>query len=78
VRIALGQDADALLGVTLDQFLASRRLVSVTTARQGMSIDASYRAALSGDNHATALVNALNKLDGVQGVELQRREDVAD
>ncbi len=75
VRIALGQDADALLGVTLDQFLASRRLVSVTTARQGMSIDASYRVALRGDNHATALVNALNKLDGVQGVELQRREE---
>ena len=78
VRLALGQDADALLGTTLDQFLASRRLVSVTTARQGMSIDASYHAALRGDNHASALVNALNKLEGVQGVELQRREQEVD
>ena len=78
VRMALGQDADALLGPTLDQFVAARRLVSVMTARQGMSIDASYHAALRGDNHATALVNALNKLDGVQGVELQRRADVED
>ena len=76
--MALGQDADALLGPTLDQFVAARRLVSVTTARQGMSIDASYHAALHGDNHATALVNALNKLEGVQGVELQRRENVED
>jgi uncharacterized membrane protein YhiD involved in acid resistance len=78
VRMALGQDADALLGSTLDQFVAARRLVSVTTARQGMSIDASYHAALRGDNHATALVNALNKLEGVQGVELQRREEAVD
>jgi uncharacterized membrane protein YhiD involved in acid resistance len=78
VRMALGQDADALLGTTLDQFLASRRLVSVTTARQGMSIDASYHAALRGDNHASALVNALNKLEGVQGVELQRRQEGVD
>ena len=78
VRMALGQDADALLGTTLDKFLASRRLVSVTTARQGMSIDASYHAALRGDNHASALVNALNKLEGVQGVELQRRQEKVD
>jgi uncharacterized membrane protein YhiD involved in acid resistance len=78
VRIALGRDAEALLGPTLDQFVATRRLVSVTTARQGMSIDASYHTALRGDNHASALVNALNTLDGVQGVELQRRADVED
>jgi uncharacterized membrane protein YhiD involved in acid resistance len=78
VRMALGQDADALLGPTLDQFVGARRLVSITTARQGMSIDASYHAALRGDNHASALVNALNKLEGVQGVELQRREEEVD
>src|SRR6476646_5093415 len=78
VRIALGRDAEALLGPTLDQFVVIRRLVSVTTARQGMSIGASYHTALRGDNHASALVNALNTLDGVQGVELQRRADVED
>ena len=78
VRMALGQDADALLGATLDQFVSGRRLVSVTTARQGMSIDASYHAALRGDNHASALVNALNRVDGVQNVELHRREERVD
>ena len=78
VRIAIGRDADALLSATLDQFLSARRLASVTTARQGLSIDASYHAALAGDNHASALVNALNKLDGVQNVELQRREETAE
>jgi len=78
VRLAIGHDTDALLGATLDQFVSGQRLVSVTTARQGMSIDASYHAALRGDNHASALVNALNRLDGVQNVELHRREDQVD
>jgi uncharacterized membrane protein YhiD involved in acid resistance len=78
VRLAIGQDADALLGTTLDKFVSGRRLVSVTTARQGMSIDASYHAALRGDNHASALVNALNRIEGVQNVELHRREDQVD
>jgi len=78
VRMAIGQDAEALLGGTLDQFVSGRRLVSVTTARQGMSIDASYHAALRGDDHASALVNALNRIDGVQNVELQRREEKVD
>jgi uncharacterized membrane protein YhiD involved in acid resistance len=78
VRMALGHDADGLLGATLDQFVSGRRLVSVTTARQGMSIDASYHTALRGDNHASALVNALNRIDGVQNVELHRREERVD
>src|SRR5262245_8369205 len=78
VRLAIGHDADAVLGTTLDQFVSGRRLISVTTARQGMSIDASYRAALRSDNHASALVNALNRIDGVQNVELHRREDQVD
>jgi|SRR6476646_6160729 len=78
VRMAIGQDADTLLGATMDQFVSGRRLVSVTTARQGMSIDASYHAALRGDNHASGLVNALNRIDGVQNVELHRREDQVD
>jgi uncharacterized membrane protein YhiD involved in acid resistance len=78
IRMPTGQDADALLGATLDQFVSGRRLVSITTARQGMSIDASYHAALRGENHASALVNALNRLDGVQNVELHRRDDQLD
>ena len=69
---------EALLGATLDQFFSGRRLVAVTTARQGMSIDASYHAALRAENGASGVVNALNRIDGVQNVELQRREDQVD
>ena len=74
VRLAIGLDADALLGSTLDQFLSARRLVAVATARQGLSINATYKTALRSDDDASALVNALNRLEGVQNVELQRAE----
>jgi hypothetical protein len=78
VRMAIGQDADALLGATLDQFVSARRLISVTTARQGLSIDATFKTALRADDRASALVNALNRLEGVQNVELVRSEERAE
>ena len=74
VRLAIGQDANAVLGQTLDQFVSGRRLVSVTTARQGLSIDAKYRTALRAEDSAGVLVNALNRLEGVQSVDLQHEE----
>jgi hypothetical protein len=75
VRLAIGQDADAILGPTLDQLVSGRRLVSVTTARQGLSIDATYGTALRSEDSASVLVNALNRLEGVQSVELRRTEE---
>jgi uncharacterized protein DUF4956 len=72
VRLALGKDADAVLGSTLDEFLSARRLTSAATARQGMSIDMVYAAALRGGRSAAELVNALNRIDGVQAVSLER------
>jgi Domain of unknown function (DUF4956) len=72
VRIALGQDADALLGSTLDQFLAARTLDSIGTARQGLAIDVTYAASVRPGASTGQLVNALNSLEGVQSVTLRR------
>jgi hypothetical protein len=72
VRIALGQDADALLGSTLDQFLSARTLDSIGTARQGLAIDVTYAASVRPGESAGRLVNALNSLEGVQSVTLRR------
>jgi hypothetical protein len=74
VRLAIGMDADAVVGPTLDQFVSARRLASVTTARQGLSLDVTYQTALRAEHMASALVNALNRIEGVQAVELQRTE----
>ena len=78
VRLAIGQDAEATLGPTLEQFVSGRRLVSVATARQGLSIEATYKTALRSEDSASALVNALNRLEGVQSVGLQHEEQRAD
>jgi hypothetical protein len=72
VRLGLGHDPNAVLGPTLDSFLDQRRLESVTTARQGMAIEVSYRALLRAEGRAGELVAALNTLDGVQSVSLVR------
>jgi hypothetical protein len=75
VRLALGHDANELLGPPLDQHAADRRLVSMATARQGMSLDVSYRTALRTDQSAAELVKVLNRIEGVQSVALQRVDE---
>jgi hypothetical protein len=71
VRMSLGGDPETLLGATLDRLGVARRLMTVATARQGLAVDVSYRAALR-DEAAADLVNTLNRIEGVQGVTLQR------
>ena len=46
--------------------------LSIETARQGMALELTYRATLRSDEAAGELVKALNRLDGVQGIVLQR------
>jgi hypothetical protein len=72
VRLALGGDPETVLGPTLAQHRVNRRLALVATARQGLAVEVCYRAALEDESAAPALVTALNRLDGVQGVTLQR------
>jgi Domain of unknown function (DUF4956) len=75
VRLAIGKDAEAVLGPALDEYASQRRLVAVATARQGLSLDTTYALALRNNAHSSAVVAALNRLDGVQNVELNRRTE---
>ncbi len=72
VRVGLGHDINTLLGATLDQYLGERRLASVTTAGKGMALEVAYRTTLRTDEAAGDLVTALNRIEGVQSVVLQR------
>ena len=72
LRIGLGHDAETLLRSVLDAHVQNRRLVSMSTARQGMALEVAYRAVLGNDSSASDLVKALNRLEGVQSVTLQR------
>jgi hypothetical protein len=74
VRVALGLDPEKLLDEPLKPWISSRRLMSVETARQGMSIDVAYKAVVRDERSAGELVTALNRLEGVQSVTLRRAE----
>lgn len=72
LRIAMGHDLDELLGGTLDDHLQEREMVSVATARQGASLNVTYEARMHPAGSADELVKALNRIEGVQSVELRR------
>lgn len=74
LRVGLGLDLDKLLGATLDVHLQERELMSVATAKQGVSLDVTYETRLCPSGSADELVKALNRIEGVQSVELQRRD----
>jgi hypothetical protein len=72
VRLGIGHDPQGVVGPTLDQHAADRRLMSIATARRGLALDATFRAALRNTASADALVRDLNKTEGVQTVLLKR------
>jgi hypothetical protein len=72
VRLGIGHDPQVVIGPTLDAHVRERRLMSITTSRQGLAVDATYRTALRDDQSADTLLRALNRIDGVQSVALQR------
>ena len=72
VRIGLGHDVDSLLGPAFGAHVRVRRLVSMATAKQGMAIEVSYSVELRSEQSAVELVKALNRIEGIQGVTLNR------
>jgi len=73
IRIGLGHDAEALLGSTLDVYFSHRRMESIETAKHGVSIDVAYEAKLREPGTPEQLVRALNRIEGVQSVRVERR-----
>jgi uncharacterized membrane protein YhiD involved in acid resistance len=72
VRVGIGHDPRVLLRPLLDQHVLQCQLLSITTARQGLAVEAVYRIALRHDDAADVLVKALNGVEGVQAVSLRR------
>ena len=72
LRVGLGHDIETLVGPTLENFMLEHQLVSLKTGKQGLVVDASFQGPLRKDASAEALVKALNRIEGVQGVELAR------
>jgi hypothetical protein len=73
LRVAIGHDVERLLGPTLNHYLEERELMSVSTARQGVCLEVTYLSRLRTGAGADELVKALNKVEGVQNVEVAQR-----
>jgi hypothetical protein len=70
VRVAAGQDLNGALAAALDAHVVDRRLVSIGTARQGLSLGVVYTVRVRSGASAEDLVRALHRVEGVQNVEL--------
>lgn len=71
VRLGLGTDPVAVVTLPFAEHLTGHTLVSLETANKGACVEVTYGVKLKGNGAALALVNALNKTEGVQGVELK-------
>ena len=72
IRLGIGRDPDAAFREIFAKHLSVVRLRSTGTARQGAALDLAYHVRLRHEPDAVALVTALNQIEGVQNVELQR------
>ena len=72
VRLGIGHDPQVVVGPALDVHAVDRRLMSLATARRGLAVDATFRAALRSSASADALLRTLNTTEGVQNVTLRR------
>ena len=78
VRVGIGHDTRSLLGPVLDQHVPTRFVTSLSSVRQGTAIEVTYRTTVASEATGEALVQALNRLEGVQGVSLTRLAPVDD
>lgn len=71
MRVGLGNDVEALVRGPFAFHLSKHRLLSMETVRQGTAIEASYEVEFRAEGSAEGLLKALNRLDGVQNVQVQ-------
>jgi uncharacterized membrane protein YhiD involved in acid resistance len=72
VRVGIGHDPQVAVAPALDLHAVDRRLISLSTARQGLAIDATFHTDLRSSASADALLRALNTTEGIQSVTLNR------
>jgi uncharacterized membrane protein YhiD involved in acid resistance len=69
-RVAIGYDAEQAVMPALQTVVAAWRPLGASTTKQGAAIEVVYRVALRKGTSAAAVVATLNRLEGVQGVEV--------
>ncbi len=78
LRVGIGTDLNKVLSQTLDGQVQDLTLLSMATAKDGLALNVSYQLRLRSPSSANELVKALNRVEGVQNVQLERRDWDAD
>lgn len=71
VKVGLGFDPAPLVAPLLAEHASEHTLTALETATKGTTVEVTYSVRLKGPDAALALVSGLNKVEGVQGVELK-------
>ncbi len=71
IRIGIAQSAEAVLTPIFRDHFAFVELRGTATGRQGASIDLNYKVKLRPTDDPVAIVSELNRVEGVQNVELR-------
>jgi hypothetical protein len=71
VRFGLGFDPPAVIAPHFAEWVSGSTVTAIETATKGTAVEVTYSVKLKGESAPLALVTALNKTDGVQGVELK-------
>jgi hypothetical protein len=73
LRVGIGVDPDAVIEQACHGQFKGRELLSVATGRDGLALNLTYVVRLATNISPDTLVKAMNKIDGVQSVEIERR-----
>ena len=73
LRVGLGQDLNKLLDGQCDPHISDRKLLSMGTGKQGIALTVIYQVRLRSSGSPDELVRTLNRTEGVQSVQLERR-----
>lgn len=73
VRLFAGTDVEQAIGAAIDANVVSRRLTSVSTAKQRSAIDAEYIVTFRPGKTPDSLILDLNRIDNVQSVDIKVR-----
>jgi hypothetical protein len=73
LRVTLGQDVNKLLDGPCDAHITDRKLLSMGTGKQGIALSVIYQVRLRPGGSPDELVRTLNRTEGVQSVQLERR-----
>jgi uncharacterized membrane protein YhiD involved in acid resistance len=75
VRLPLGSNPEILLGPAFKEHVQSFEIRAVGTAQKGTCLEVTYRLRLRSGVRPFDLIGDLNKIEGVQGVDLSRAEE---